>query len=66
VGDNGLPNVRIGGEPVAVLRASADELLVAPLSHQMAGVLEVLPSPQTRATLNFDLRPYWGESETVA
>lgn len=66
VGDNGLPNVRIGGEPVAVLRASADELLVAPLAHQMAGMLEVLPSPQTRTALNFDLRPYWGDAETVA
>ncbi|MBD1844528.1 IPT/TIG domain-containing protein [Cyanobacteria bacterium FACHB-63] len=44
------PSVRIGGEPVTVLEANDRELLVAPLSHQMSGALEVETAPGIIAT----------------
>lgn len=39
------PEVRIGGERVAVLQANERELLVAPLAHQMSGTLAVEIEP---------------------
>jgi hypothetical protein len=55
---NGPPRVTLGGEPIAVVKASANELLLAPAPHQWAGELAVEPAPQVSHTLAFDLRPY--------
>jgi hypothetical protein len=39
--DGALPEVRLSGEPVEVLEASAGQLLVRPLSHHVEGPIEV-------------------------
>ena len=41
----GLPQVRIGGEAVPVLQATKRELVLAPLAHQLGGVLEIETEP---------------------
>jgi hypothetical protein len=56
---DGLPRVSIGGEPVSIVRAREDELLIAPRAHQMHGELTVEPAPSLAASLAFDLRPFW-------
>jgi hypothetical protein len=55
----GLPRVTIGGEPVSVVRAASDEVVIAPLAHQMAGELAIETTPEAVARSVFDLRPYW-------
>jgi hypothetical protein len=55
----GLPRVTIGGEPVSVVRAESDEVVIAPLAHQMAGELAIETGPEAVARSAFDLRPYW-------
>ncbi|CAN7557307.1 hypothetical protein LJR225_004065 [Phenylobacterium sp. LjRoot225] len=52
------PYVAIGGRPVAVLKASDRELLIAPDAEQWAGELSIQPSPQLATTMGFDLRPF--------
>jgi hypothetical protein len=54
----GPPRVTLGGEAMAVVKASADELLLAPAPHQWAGELSVEPAPLVSHALAFDLRPY--------
>ncbi len=54
----GPPSVTLGGEPVAVVKASADELLLAPAPHQWAGELRVEPAPMVATSMAFDLRPF--------
>jgi hypothetical protein len=49
------PTVRVGGEPVTVLQASAKEIVVAPLAHQMSGTLSVETAPGLMAEMAFDL-----------
>jgi hypothetical protein len=39
--DGSVPEVRLSGEPVEVIEASAGELLVRPLSHHLEGQIEV-------------------------
>jgi hypothetical protein len=54
----GPPRVMMGGEPVAVVKSSADELLLAPGPHQWAGELSVETAPMASAAMAFDLRPF--------
>jgi len=54
----GPPRVMLGGEPIAVVKASADELMLAPAPHQWAGELSVEPAPMVAAAMAFDLRPF--------
>jgi hypothetical protein len=42
-----VPEVRIGGEPVNVIRAGERELLVRPMAHQLSGRLEIETEPGT-------------------
>jgi hypothetical protein len=50
----GPPHVSIGGEPVHVLSASENELLVRPGAHQLAGTLSVETAPGTIVSGDFD------------
>ena len=54
---NGLPRVSIGGEPVRVLKASNDEILIAPLAHQFSGTLSVETGNDSHSEIAFDLTP---------
>lgn len=58
---NGVPRVTIGGEPVSVVKADENEVVIAPQSHQMSGELSIEPLPRLAAAMSFDLRPYWRE-----
>lgn len=51
-----MPEVRLSGEPVEVIEASAGELLVRPLSHHTEGQIEVLVTGE-RATGFYELAP---------
>jgi hypothetical protein len=52
----GAPAVRIGSEQMPVLRATEQELVVAPLPHQLSGLLAVEPTPGKTAHKEFDCR----------
>jgi DNA-binding phage protein len=52
------PRVLLGGQAMAVVKASDRELLLAPQPHQWAGELSVAPSAGPAATLSFDLTPF--------
>jgi hypothetical protein len=54
---DGLPSVTLGGEPVAIVKAAPDELMLAPAPHQWSGELSVSPAPKMATALAFDLRP---------
>jgi hypothetical protein len=51
------PRVSIGGDPVPVVHATADELVVAPQPHQMRGTLVVETAAGRHAETRFDLKP---------
>lgn len=53
-----LPSVTLGNESVAVVKASPDELLLAPGPHQWSGELSVEPAPLVTAAMAFDLRRF--------
>jgi hypothetical protein len=55
--ESGPPRVTIEGEHVPVLSASADEILVRPEAHQLAGTLSVETEPGTVVEVPFDARP---------
>ena len=55
---SGAPRVTLSGQPVAVVKASDREILLAPQAHQWAGELEVTPAGAVPATLSFDLSPF--------
>lgn len=57
-GGKGLPRVMMGNKPVAVIKASARELLLAPQAHQWAGELNVSHDEGMAASLAFDLSPF--------
>jgi hypothetical protein len=59
--NGGAPSVTVGGEKVGVVKASAQELLLAPQRHQMLGELAVEPEPGRRAVTSFDLTGFWRE-----
>jgi hypothetical protein len=52
------PRVTLAGQPVAVVKASDREILLAPQAHQWAGELSVAPAEGVSATLSFDLTPF--------
>jgi DNA-binding phage protein len=58
------PRVMLGGQAMAVVKASDRELLLAPQPHQWAGELSVAPSEGQAATLSFDLTPFAPASAT--
>jgi hypothetical protein len=53
-----LPRVQIANRPVAILKSSPDELLVAPDLQQWAGELSVEPGPQHATAMSFDLSAF--------
>lgn len=55
---DGPPTVTMGSEAVAVVKASPDELLLAPAAHQWAGELSVEPAPLVGTAMAFDLRRF--------
>ncbi len=55
---NGSPRVSIGGQPVSILKATNQEIVLAPLGHQFAGVLSLETGPDSRAEVAFDLTPH--------
>ncbi len=52
------PHVAIGGRPVAVLKSSGDELVLAPSHDQWAGELAIASSPDLATAMSFDLSPW--------
>jgi len=54
--DGGVPEVRLSGEPVPVIEASAGELLVRPFAHHVDGPIEVFVTGE-RATGFYDAGP---------
>jgi hypothetical protein len=52
-----VPRVQIEGEPVSVLQADDQEVLVAPKAHQFGGVLSIETEPNYATQIAFDLRP---------
>ena len=54
----GAPRVTLSGQPVAVVKASDREILLAPQAHQWAGELAVTLPEGVAATLSFDLTPF--------
>ena len=61
-----LPRVQIGNRPVAILKSSADELLLAPDHQQWAGEISVEPVPQRVTAMSFDLSAFAPASAEVA
>jgi rhodanese-related sulfurtransferase len=57
-GGQGTPRVMMGNKPVAVIKASARELLLAPQAHQWAGELSVSHGEGLATSLAFDLSPF--------
>jgi hypothetical protein len=51
------PRVSIGGQAVNVLKASEQELVIAPASHQFAGTLSIETAPGSSSEIAFDLQP---------
>jgi hypothetical protein len=58
VGGKGTPSVMMGDKPVAVIKATQRELLLAPQEHQWAGELSVSHGTGMAASLAFDLSPF--------
>ena len=54
----GLPRVTLGGEPMAVVKADDNELLLAPAPHQWAGELSIEADPAYPSATAFDLRAF--------
>jgi hypothetical protein len=54
----GAPRVSISGQAVSVLKATDQELIIAPAAHQFAGNLVIEAGPQARAEAAFDLTPH--------
>jgi hypothetical protein len=52
-----VPKVQIEGEPVNVLQANEQEVLLEPKAHQFGGVLTIETAPNYAAQTAFDLRP---------
>jgi len=53
-----LPRVQIANRPVAILKSSPGELLVAPDHQQWAGELSIAPAPQHATAMSFDLSAF--------
>ncbi len=61
-----VPRVLVGGQAVAVVKASDRELLLAPQPHQWAGELSIASPGAQAATLSFDLTPFAPASSDAA
>jgi hypothetical protein len=61
----GPPSVTIGGSPVSVLSATADEVVIAPGPHQLAGELRLSTRADCSVATALDLRPLWARPDTV-
>jgi hypothetical protein len=53
-----MPRVMLGNQPMAVIKATPKELLLAPQAHQWAGQLSVSHGPGLATSLSFDLSPF--------
>lgn len=53
-----MPSVMLGNETIAVVKASPEELLLAPGPHQWSGELSVEPAPMVSTAMAFDLRRF--------
>jgi hypothetical protein len=62
----GPPRVLISGQAVSVLKATDQELIVAPAAHQFTGNLLVETAVDARAEAAFDLTPHIATNGTVA
>ena len=60
---SGPPNVTIGGEPVSVLSALEDEVVIAPQKHQLVGELRLSTAPDLSVSTALDLRPLWADPD---
>jgi hypothetical protein len=54
--DAAPPEVTVGGRALAILRATPEELLLAPDDDQWAGELRIDAGPELASTMSFDLR----------
>jgi hypothetical protein len=61
----GPPSVTIGGSPVSVLSATADEVVIAPGAHQLAGELRLSTRPDSSVATALDLRPLWARPDAA-
>jgi hypothetical protein len=52
-----VPKVHIDGEPVSVLQANEQEVLLEPKAHQFGGILTIETEPEYSTRTAFDLRP---------
>jgi len=59
---NGSPRVSIGGQAVSVLKASDQELVIAPMAHQFAGTLSIETAPGSKAEMPLNLATVPGTS----
>ncbi len=60
------PKVTIGGEPVRVVSAREDEVVVAPLAHQLRGTLTIEAGPNGMTQAVFDLAAHRPEAARAA
>lgn len=60
--ENAPPRVTIDGDRVPVVQASTQEIVVAPLLHQMAGTFEVETAPGRAARADVDLTPFFPDA----
>lgn len=61
----GPPRVTIAGKPVSIVRATEQEVIVAPLAHQLSGNLVVETENGEQAEAAFDARPHWVDSSVI-
>jgi hypothetical protein len=54
---DGPPRVSIGGQAVSIVKASDQEVVIAPMAHQFAGTLSIETAPGSSAEMAFDLAP---------
>jgi hypothetical protein len=62
----GAPRVSISGQAVSVLKATDQELILAPAAHQFAGTLVIEAGPQARVEAAFDLTPHVASQKAAA
>jgi hypothetical protein len=55
---NGAPRVSIAGQPVSILKATNQEVVIAPLEHQFGGMLSIETAAGSIAEAMFDLTPH--------
>jgi hypothetical protein len=55
---SGPPRVTLSGEPIAIVKSSKNELLLAPTAQQWAGDLSIETAPTMAAATAFDLRSF--------